>query len=1133
MPDNPEKIIRTVLKKYRTYLAAEHFRVGIIGSLILGLILLGVGITAESLWYLSETGRAQLLWITGGVVALGLFGSGVWVGFIGAGGSAKYSDISLAKRLGNEFPALGDQVSNALSLIRENQQYQYSRTLIRANIQSVSGMVTEIDPREGVDIDARKFLTKMLIAVTGFWIIIWLPFAGSILDGTVRLFHPDTHYEIPQPFTFRVEPGNTQILHSDAADITVHISGEVPDELLLTTTEPNSSETIVLSEDSTGQYRHTFSNIRQSFQYQVHAKSPHWWDRWDEIYSDTYRVQVLSRPQVQSLAMRLVPPGYSELSPRNQEITSTEIVALKGTKVELFGQTNKPIQSAELSFSESERSVRMDRENTSIRTTFTINRPDKFSIRLVDYSDITNANPAKYRVTPLPDEHPRVEILQPQGDVDLGEALQIPLVLRLQDDFGFSKLVIQYQVVKPAASEKDTSWKSVALPLDQTDQKIVEYSHRWDLNPLNLSPRDMVRYRAALWDNDQVSGPKVSYSRIQTARFPSLSDMFARTQQQQSGAMEDAEEIQRTIEKIKKQVDELTLEMQKKEEVNWQQQQQADNIVKSHEELKKKLDEVSKQLDQMIQEGQKHELFDDELMQKYQELQQLFKDVMTPELEEALAKLQEAMDKANPEEVRKAMEDLQKAEQDISENIDRALELFKRVKIEQQMAEVVKRINDLAERQQDVASKADSSSADRNALSQEEKMAADEYDIAEKRMEDLANSMEEFPVMPSEDMQQALTQAQMDSIASQMRQAEQSFRQGQMQQGQQQARQSGQNLQNLAQQLKQTQQKLQQQTMNEIMEEFRAVLRNVLSLSQQQEGLQRRTAPLQGKSPKMGGLADEQQDLQMNLQRTVGQLVKLSQKTFGVTRDIGKALGKTASSMQSSVKNLSERNARSASNSQSEAMAGLNETAQQLLNAMNSLQAQGSSTGFENYLKQMQEMASKQRGLNQQSMQMGQNGTPSLARQKAMQRLAQQQMGLRQSLQQMQQNMQKTGGGQSMGDLSGAAQDMEKVADDLRNNRFTRETIERQQRILSRMLDATKSLRTRDYSKKRESEAGENVTRSGPAGLPGDYGERRNLLQEDLQRALREGYSRSFETVIREYFNTLSQTRQTESPENQ
>ena len=1126
MTQTHENQIRGVIRKFRAYIAAEHFRIGVLASILTGLVLLGVAVTAESLWYLSTAGRTQLLWIIGGTTGVLLFTSGIWVGFIGAGGSARYSDMQLARRLGKHFPDLSDQAANALSLLQDTEEYHYSKDLIQANVRSVAQQLSFIDPREAISTDTRRFLVKTIGVVFGFWILVWAPFAGNITDGMARLFHPATEFEIPKPFAFHAEPGNIQVLDNDPVHISVTVTGDLPEQVFLTVTEPKDSRTVVLTQDSTNRYHHTFESVRRSFAYTIHAKSPHWWDRWDEISSPEYQVQVLSRPQVQSLAMRLIPPQYSGLPARQQEITSTEIVALKGTKLELRGTANKPVKSAHLVFEHKQKQQPMDIAETNLRAAFRIMQGDEFSIRLQDYQDVRNTNPATYRITPLSDEYPRVEILQPQGDVDLGETLEIPLLVRLQDDYGFSRLAMQYQVRKPAAAQPDTTWKTASLPLDKIDEKVREYFHRWDLNPLNLSPRDMVRYRVALWDNDNISGPKVSYSKIQMARFPSLSDMFARTQQQQSGAMEDAEEIQRQVEKIKKQVDELTLEMQKKEEITWQQEQQAKNIVKSHEDLKKKLDEVSKQLDKMLEQAQKHNLFNDELTKKYQELQQLFQDVMTPELEDALRKLQEAMEKADPEEVRKAMENLQQSEQDLTESIDRALELFKRVKIEQQMDEVVQRIDKLAKQQQDIADKADSTGMETSALSQEEQLASDEYEIAEKRMEELAKSMEEFPVMPSEEMKKAVTQAKMDSILQQMRNAQQQFQQGQMQSGQQSAQQAQQSLHNLAQQLQQTQHSLRQQTMNEVLEEFRSVLRNVLSLSQQQENLRKQTEPLQGKSPQMGTLADEQQNLQMNLQRTVGELVKLSQKTFGVTKDIGKALGKTAHSMQQSVKNLSERRSRQAARSQSEAMAALNETAQQLVNSMNDLQSQGSSTGFQNYLKQMQQMAGQQKGLNQQSQQLGQSGQPSPAQQAAMQRLASEQMALRQSLQQLQSQMQRSGGNQGMGDMRGATEDMKKVADDLRNNRFTRETLERQQRILSRMLDATKSLRTRDYSKKRKSETGEEITRSGPVGLPSDYGERRNLLQEDLDQALREGYNRSYESVIRDYFNSLSQSEQ-------
>ena len=94
---------------------------------------------------------------------------------------------------------------------------------------------------------------------------------------------------------------------------------------------------------------------------------------------------------------------------------------------------------------------------------------------------------------------------------------------------------------------------------------------------------------------------------------------------------------------------------------------------------------------------------------------------------------------------------------------------------------------------------------------------------------------------------------------------------------------------------------------------------------------------------------------------------------------------------------------------------------------------------------------------------------------------------------------------------------------DLQNNQLLRRTFERQQRILSRLLDAQKSLRTQDYKEERQSRTGEDIIRISPGHLPGSLGERQSVLQQNLERALRDGYSRDNENVIRRYFEELRQ----------
>ena len=43
-----------------------------------------------------------------------------------------------------------------------------------------------------------------------------------------------------------------------------------------------------------------------------------------------------------------------------------------------------------------------------------------------------------------------------------------------------------------------------------------------------------------------------------------------------------------------------------------------------------------------------------------------------------------------------------------------------------------------------------------------------------------------------------------------------------------------------------------------------------------------------------------------------------------------------------------------------------------------------------------------------------------------------------------------------------------------------------------------------------------------PGDLPQDLGERENVLREDLLKALKEGYPKEYEELIRHYFEALA-----------
>jgi len=146
---------------------------------------------------------------------------------------------------------------------------------------------------------------------------------------------------------------------------------------------------------------------------------------------------------------------------------------------------------------------------------------------------------------------------------------------------------------------------------------------------------------------------------------------------------------------------------------------------------------------------------------------------------------------------------------------------------------------------------------------------------------------------------------------------------------------------------------------------------------------------------------------------------------------------------------------------------------------------------------------------------MGQMG---MMQQQIMEQLQQQQEELKEKLGELIGNNpgQDYGGG-----LNKAAEDMDEVIDDFINKNVTQKTIDRQQKILSRMLDSQRSLQEKDYDNKRESVISETKEYLGPLGLPNNLGEKDLLLINALESAINENMPLEYNSMIQSYFLNL------------
>lgn len=97
--------------------------------------------------------------------------------------------------------------------------------------------------------------------------------------------------------------------------------------------------------------------------------------------------------------------------------------------------------------------------------------------------------------------------------------------------------------------------------------------------------------------------------------------------------------------------------------------------------------------------------------------------------------------------------------------------------------------------------------------------------------------------------------------------------------------------------------------------------------------------------------------------------------------------------------------------------------------------------------------------------------------------------------------------------------EMERAVADLREGRVTRETQQRQERILTRMLDAQRSLQERDHSRQRQAEAaGTPAVR--PAG-PAAPSRPRSMESERWRGWRSQPYPLEYRQMLEKYYRSL------------
>jgi hypothetical protein len=1032
----------------------------------------------------------------------------------------KETYFEAAIRVGSQFPEVKDELINTMQLVSENEKGKlYSSTLIDAAFKKVYEKVKDLNFLSLINFEKNKKLFPFAGAITVICAAIVL-FIPGMNTASYRLLNFNQEFVPPPKFIFEISPGNTEITKGEGVEIKIQIIGSKPKSVYLALRQQEEAEfhKEEIKADSTGKYTIVFGSVKSSFKYFAEA---------DGFSSEDYEILVIDRPIVKTLDLEIISPSYSNI-PKTVQKDNGNIQALVGSKVSINISSTKKLKEAKLEFADSS-IVNLLVEGESASGKFSIKKDNSYKIQLIDENSNSNLAPITYQVKALYDAFPVIELISPNQNTNLANDNRVSLIAKASDDYGFSKLVLNYRISASKFKTPQVEFSTIEIPISKSLLEL-DINYIWNLTPLSIGVDDVVTYCLEIFDNDFVSGPKSAKTQTLTLRIPSLDEILNNADQMQAQTETDLEQTLKEAEELKKTLDEIDKELKKDDpKLTWEEKQKIEDALEKFQDLQNKVDEVNDQLGDMKQNLQENNLLSKETMEKYMELQKLMDDMTSEEMKKAMEKLQNLLKDMNRQMTQDQLQNLKFDEEQFKKSIERTLNLLKRVQIEQKMDELMKRTEELSEKQENLSEQTKQSNSndqkEMNELSQKQDELTKEMDKLQQEMKDLDERMAEISDLPKEEMEELLEEFQKQQNQELSQQASQDIQQMQKQKANQNQQQLSQNMQQMKQMMQQMKDKMQQQNQMQTLTDMMKTLDNIISLSKQQEDLKNESENLDANSSKLDDMAKKENELSSNLNNIMQQMAELSQKTFAVSPEMGKSLGDAKKQMDNSTQAMKNRNGLLATNQQGDAMKSLNEAAMMMKNSMESMmQGGGQGGGMMSLMQQLQGLSGQQMNLNnltQKLQQMMQGGmTPQ--QQLEMQRLSQQQQLIQKSLEQLNQEAKVSGQSTKLpADLDDILKKMREVVTDMQGEKLNDDLVQKQENILSKLLDAQKSLNERDYEKERESKSGDNVARNIPAELELNSPGSLNKIRDELNKAVKEGYSRDYEELIRKYYEIL------------
>jgi hypothetical protein len=443
---------------------------------------------------------------------------------------------------------------------------------------------------------------------------------------------------------------------------------------------------------------------------------------------------------------------------------------------------------------------------------------------------------------------------------------------------------------------------------------------------------------------------------------------------------------------------------------------------------------------------------------------------MTDELTAALRSLRQALDRLSTRDVEDALRRLSEASDRLRDDLTRSRELFQRAAVEGELTTLSSDADELASGQREWNQRVER--ADSTAAAEEERALAEAAEQLAEDLDRLAGAVDSLG-MPPEGVRQGAESGR--DAAAAMRQAGELAGEGQRAEARAAGERASRELDPLGASLRQERDDMRESWRADVLAQLDHALVETAGLAGRQAEIADRVRRGEA-GPDIRG---EQAAVREGVDRVGQRLQAAAGRNALVPRELGAALGLATLRMEQSLAGLAQAvpSTADAADLAGEAIDALNAVVYAMLQSRGDVSSAQSGSGLSEALERMAQLAQQQGAMNGEAgslFPLMQAGGEEVMRR--LQALAAEQRALAQELE----RMRAEGRIAAAGELAEQAED---VAQDLAGGRLDRETLDRQEQLYRRLLDAGRSLQSDEEDRRKERVS--ETARPGNVRLPG------------------------------------------------